>query len=101
MSSEFSKFSSKDRGSKDLTDIEQWRVTMFIITLLVDIFNFYEKVEKGFVEKNYLAMRMHALKLGIMKTKRKTGVWIFGNFLEIKNLLTGLSKKSIKLMGNM
>ena len=77
MSSEFSNFSSKDWGSEDLTDTEQWRVTMFIITLLVDIFDVYEKVEKGFVEENHLKMRMHALKLGIMKTKRARGVWDF------------------------
>lgn len=77
MSSEFSKFSSKDWGSKNLTDTDQWRVTMFIITLLVDIFDVYEKVEKGFVEKNHLEMRMHALKLGVMKTKQATEVWNF------------------------
>jgi len=77
MSSEFSNFVSKDWGSEDLSDTDQWRVTMFIITLLVDIFDVYEKVEKGFVEENHLKMRMHALKLGIMKTKRARGVWDF------------------------
>mgnify|MGYP001443343855 FL=1 len=36
---EFSEFLSKDWSRDDLTDTEQWRVTMFIITLLVDIFD--------------------------------------------------------------
>ena len=73
--SEFSEFLSKDWSRDDLTDTEQWRVTMFIITLLVDIFDVYEKVKKGFVDEKHLVMRMNALKFGTMKTDLARSVW--------------------------
>ena len=73
--SEFSEFLSKDWSRDDLTDTEQWRVTMFIITLLVDIFDVYEKVKKGFVDEKHLIMRMNALKFGTMKTDLARSVW--------------------------
>ena len=72
---EFSEFLSKDWSRDDLTDTEQWRVTMFIITLLVDIFDVYEKVKKGFVDEKHLVMRMNALKFGTMKTDLARSVW--------------------------
>ena len=48
---------------------------MFIITLLVDIFDVYEKDMIGFVDENHLVMRMNALKFGTMKTDLARSVW--------------------------
>ena len=48
--SEFADFLAKDWDG-DLTHGEQWRVAMFIVMALVDIFDVYEKVQKGFVDE--------------------------------------------------
>jgi len=74
--SEFADFLAKDWDG-DLTHGEQWRVAMFIVMALVDIFDVYEKVQKGFVDEKHLTIRMNALKLGTMKTKLAKGTWDF------------------------
>ena len=74
---EFANFLSKDWSSDELTDAENWRSTMFIIMCLVDIFDVYEKVEKGFVDKKHLDIRMNALKFGTMKTDAARNTWDF------------------------
>ena len=74
---EFANFLSKDWSSDELTDAENWRSTMFIIMCLVDIFDVYEKVEKGFVDKKHLDIRMNALKFGTMKTDKARSAWDF------------------------
>ena len=74
---EFANFLSKDWSSDELTDAENWRSTMFIIMCLVDIFDVYEKVEKGFVDKKHLDIRMNALKFGTMKTDQARSAWDF------------------------
>ena len=50
---------------------------MFIIMCLVDIFDAYEKVHKGFVDKKHLDIRMNALKFGTMKTDKARSAWDF------------------------
>ncbi len=50
---------------------------MFIVMCLVDIFDVYEKVEKGFVDKKHLDIRMNALKFGTMKTEMARSTWNF------------------------
>ena len=50
---------------------------MFIIMCLVDIFDVYEKVEKKFVDKKHLDIRMNALKFGTMKTDKAKATWDF------------------------
>ena len=74
---EFANFLSKDWSSDELTDAENWRSTMFIIMCLVDIFDVYEKVKKGFVDKKHLDIRMNALKFGTMKTDKARSAWDF------------------------
>ena len=71
---EFSSFLSKD-WSGDLSDEDRVRVTMFLITTLVDIFDVYEKVQNTFVHNKHLETRMNALKLGIFKTPLARTVW--------------------------
>ena len=43
--------------------------------VLVDIFDDYEKVRKGFVDKEHLDMRIHMLKLGTMKAPIARRLW--------------------------
>ena len=72
---EFSNFLSKDWAGGDLDDADKWRVAVYVNALLVDIFDTYEKVEKGFVDESHLKMRMHMLKLGTMKAPIAKSTW--------------------------
>ena len=73
---EFSNFLSKDwSNTENLSDSERWRVAVFVNMILVDIFDTYDKVEKGFVDKSHLEMRIHMLKLGTMKTEIAKTTW--------------------------
>ena len=49
---EFSEFLAKDWAKGDLDDADKWRVAIFVNTVLVDIFDTYEKVEKGISIRN-------------------------------------------------
>ena len=71
---EYAKFMSTD-WSKDLDPVDGWRVSMAILTYLVDIFDVYDKVEAGLVDKSHLNTRMRTLKLGVMKTPVAKGTW--------------------------
>ena len=75
--SEFSEFLSKDWSSDDLTATDKWRINHFIIMCLVDIFDVYDKVEQGFVEKKHLDIRMNSLRLGVMKSDAGKGIWAY------------------------
>ena len=48
---------------------------MAILTYLVDIFDVYDKVEAGLVDRSHLNTRMRTLKLGVMKTPVAKGTW--------------------------
>ena len=72
---EFSDFLSKDWAAGELDDADKWRVAVYVNALLVDIFDTYEKVEKGFVDESHLKMRMHMLKLGTMKAPIAQSTW--------------------------
>ena len=72
---EFSNFLSKDWAAGELDDADKWRVAVYVNALLVDIFDTYEKVEKGFVNESHLKMRMHMLKLGTMKAPIAQSTW--------------------------
>lgn len=73
---EFSKFLSKDwSNTEKLSDSERWRVAVFVNMILVDIFDTYDKVKKGFVDESHLEMRIHMLKLGTMKTDIAKMTW--------------------------
>ena len=72
---EYAKFMSKD-WSKLLDDpVDGWRVSMAILTYLVDIFDVYDKVETGLVDRSHLDTRMNTLKFGVMKTPVAKGTW--------------------------
>lgn len=73
---EFSEFLSKDwSDTEKLSDSERWRVAVFVNMILVDIFDTYDKVKKGFVDESHLEMRIHMLKLGTMKTDIAKMTW--------------------------
>ena len=48
---------------------------MAILTYLVDIFDVYDKVQAGLVDKSHLDTRMRTLKFGVMKTPVAKGTW--------------------------
>ena len=64
-----------DWNSQTLTRSESWRIQMAILTYLVDIFDVYDKVNGGLVDKSHLDTRMRTLKLGVMKTANAKLVW--------------------------
>ena len=73
---EFSNFLSKEwSDTEKLSDSERWRVAVFVNMILVDIFDTYDKVKKGFVDESHLEMRIHMLKLGTMKTDIAKMTW--------------------------
>lgn len=71
----YAEFMSLDWSSDSLTPKDSWRIQMAIITYLVDIFDVYDKVKVGLVDKSHLNTRMHTLKLGVMKTPNAKNVW--------------------------
>ena len=72
---EYAKFMAKD-WSKAMDDpADGWRISMAILTYLVDIFDVYDKVQAGLVDKSHLDTRMRTLKFGVMKTPVAKGTW--------------------------
>jgi hypothetical protein len=71
----YAEFMSLDWSSDSLTPKDSWRIQMAIMTYLVDIFDVYDKVKVGLVDKSHLNTRMHTLKLGVMKTANAKNVW--------------------------
>ena len=62
--------------NEDIWDpVVGWRISMAIMTYLVDLFDVYDKVEEGLVDRSHLDTRMRTLKLGVMKTPIGRGVW--------------------------
>ena len=52
-----------------------------------DIFDTYEKVEKGFVDETHLKMRMHMLKLGTMKAPIAQSTWKYWRGIKSKEFV--------------
>ena len=84
---EFSNFLSKDWALGELDDADKWRVAVYVNALLVDIFDTYEKVEKGFVDETHLKMRMHMLKLGTMKAPIAQSTWKYWRGIKSKEFV--------------
>ena len=84
---EFSNFLSKDWAAGELDDADKWRVAVYVNALLVDIFDTYEKVEKGFVDESHLKMRMHMLKLGTMKAPIAQSTWKYWRGIKSKEFV--------------
>ena len=84
---EFSNFLSKDWAAGELDNADKWRVAVYVNALLVDIFDTYEKVEKGFVDETHLKMRMHMLKLGTMKAPIAQSTWKYWRGIKSKEFV--------------
>ena len=84
---EFSNFLSKDWAAGELDTADKWRVAVYVNALLVDIFDTYEKVEKGFVDETHLKMRMHMLKLGTMKAPIAQSTWKYWRGIKSKEFV--------------
>ena len=84
---EFSNFLSKDWAAVELDNADKWRVAVYVNALLVDIFDTYEKVEKGFVDETHLKMRMHMLKLGTMKAPIAQSTWKYWRGIKSKEFV--------------
>ena len=84
---EFSNFLSKDWAKGELDNADKWRVAVYVNALLVDIFDTYEKVEKGFVDETHLKMRMHMLKLGTMKAPIAQSTWKYWRGIKSKEFV--------------
>lgn len=66
---EFSKFLAKDWSKDGMEDYEYWRVTLWINTILVDLFDTYDQHRQNLIDSTHLKMRVTLLKTGLMKTK--------------------------------
>ena len=84
---EFSNFLSKDWAAGELDNADKWRVAVYVNALLVDFFDTYEKVEKGFVDETHLKMRMHMLKLGTMKAPIAQSTWKYWRGIKSKEFV--------------
>ena len=84
---EFSNFLSKDWAAGELDNADKWRVAVYVNALLVDIFDTYEKVEKGFVDETHLKMRMHMLKLCTMKAPIAQSTWKYWRGIKSKEFV--------------
>ena len=84
---EFSNFLSKDWAAGELDNADKWRVAVYVNALLVDIFDTYEKVEKGFVDETHLKMRMHLLKLGTMEAPIAQSTWKYWRGIKSKEFV--------------
>jgi hypothetical protein len=72
---EFVSFLAKDFSSDELTDEDQWRITLWTNAMLVDLFDTFEQRESGLATEEQLDMRLNLLKLGLMRTQGARAAW--------------------------
>ncbi len=72
---QFCNLLSLDWAEVELSDQQRWQTGFYINTLLVDIFDTYDKTEAGFVDANQLTMRMNLLRTGMMKLPQGKMLW--------------------------
>jgi hypothetical protein len=72
---EFVAFLAKDFSSEELTAEDQWRVTLWTNTMLVDLFDTYEQRQNGLATPEQLDMRVNLLKLGLMQSPGAKAAW--------------------------
>ena len=90
---EYAEFMAKDWNADELTPTEETRVQMAILTYLVDIFDVYDKVQDGLVDKSHLDTRINTLKLGVMKTKNAKLVWSYWKWNRTKEFVKWFEKE--------
>jgi len=73
----FSKFLSRNWREEEFENHDYWRMTLWIQTCLVDIFDSYEQFKNNVIDESHLTMRIHLIKSGIMETKMGMPTWNF------------------------
>ena len=74
---DFAKLLSRNWREEEFEDHDYWRMTLWIQTCLVDIFDSYDQVKNRVVDESHLSIRMHLIKSGIMETKMGMPTWTF------------------------
>jgi len=72
---EFAAFLSKDWSKDSMEDYEYWRITLWINTILVDLFDTYDQHRQKLIDDTHLKMRVTLLKTGLMRTKMGEPTW--------------------------
>ena len=70
---DFSRFLAKDWSKDGMEDYEYWRITLWINTILVDLFDTYDQHRQNLIDSTHLKMRVTLLKTGLIKTKMGGG----------------------------
>lgn len=92
---EFSEFLAKDWATEDLNKSETQRVLNFSVMLLVDLFDIYDKVDQGLVEKKHLDFRTHVLRTGIFRSPLGLRAWNFWKITREKTFVEWFEKNII------
>ena len=92
---EFSEFLAKDWATEDLNKSETQRVLNFSVMLLVDLFDIYDKVYQGLVEKKHLDFRTHVLRTGIFRSPLGLRAWNFWKITREKTFVEWFEKNII------
>jgi len=71
----FCELLAKDWKNDELRDAERFQCGFYIHTLLVDIFDTYDKVHEKLLNPSQLEMRMNLLRRGMMKTTTGKMIW--------------------------
>ena len=72
---DFCELLAKDWQNDELRDAERFQCGFYIHTLLVDIFDTYDKVHEKLLNPSQLEMRMNLLRRGMMKTTTGKMIW--------------------------
>lgn len=74
---EYAEFIGKDWSSPELEAVDRVRISTFTVMVFVDLFDVYDKVKQGLVDKKHLDIRVHMLQTGIFKSDHGKRSWLF------------------------
>ena len=83
----FCELLAKDWKNDELRNAERFQCGFYIHTLLVDIFDTYDKVQENLVNPSQLEMRMNLLRRGMMKTTAGKMIWNLWKPTQSKDLV--------------
>ena len=71
-----------------MSETDKWRLMTFFTTLFVDLFDVYDKVENGLVDRKHLDLRVHLMQLGIFQTRAGQRSWGFWKLHKDQEFIT-------------
>ena len=71
----YAEFLASNWASDSLSKTERQRAGYAILTYLVDLFDVYDKVQSGLVDRSHLDTRISTLKLGVMNNAIAKDLW--------------------------